>query len=73
MLIMRHNHGACMPFDNNKSDNTMTDFKSPLEMLYHWETNHPNDVYLRQPINGKVHNFTWAENWYRNMSRHHDG
>jgi long-subunit acyl-CoA synthetase (AMP-forming) len=50
-----------MPFDNNKSDHTMKDFKSPLEMLYHWETNHPNDVYLRQPINGKVRNFTWAE------------
>ena len=39
----------------------MTEFKSPLDMLYHWETNHPNDVYLRQPINGKIHSFTWAE------------
>ncbi|MBT4884383.1 MAG: AMP-binding protein, partial [Glaciecola sp.] len=39
----------------------MTEFKSPLAMLYYWESQHANDVYLRQPINGVIKNFTWAE------------
>jgi len=39
----------------------MTEFKSPLAMLYHWETHHANDLYLRQPIDGVMHDFTWAE------------
>jgi len=50
-----------MPINNNKSETTMTEFKSPLAMLYYWESQHANDVYLRQPINGVIKNFPWAE------------
>ncbi len=35
--------------------------KSPLEMLYHWESETPNKVYLRQPINGVYKEWTWKE------------
>ena len=35
--------------------------KSPIEMLYHWEINHPESVYLRQPIDGKWREYTWAQ------------
>ncbi len=35
--------------------------KTPLEMLYHWEKTTPDAVYLRQPIDGVFHEFTWAQ------------
>jgi long-subunit acyl-CoA synthetase (AMP-forming) len=35
--------------------------KSPLEMLYHWEETTPDSIYLKQPINGLVKDFTWQE------------
>ena len=35
--------------------------KTPLEMLYHWEKNTPDAVYLRQPVNGIFHELTWAQ------------
>jgi long-chain acyl-CoA synthetase len=35
--------------------------KTPLEMLYHWESTKPGKVYLRQPINDQWHEHTWAE------------
>lgn len=35
--------------------------KAPIEMLYHWEKESPNRVYLRQPINGQWHEFTWSQ------------
>lgn len=35
--------------------------RSPLEMLYHWEKTRPDAVYLRQPIDGVMHTWTWAE------------
>lgn len=35
--------------------------KMPLEMLYHWESSHPDAVYLRQPINGKFQEYTWSD------------
>jgi long-chain acyl-CoA synthetase len=35
--------------------------RSPLEMLYHWESTRPNEVYLRQPIDGQMHTWTWKE------------
>lgn len=35
--------------------------KLPLEMLYHWTKENPEAVYLRQPINGQYHDFTWKE------------
>ncbi len=29
-------------------------FDSPLSAFLHWEQNHPDDVYLRQPLNGSI-------------------
>ncbi|WP_339725926.1 AMP-binding protein [uncultured Paraglaciecola sp.] len=34
---------------------------TPLEMLYHWEETHPDTVYLKQPVDGVVKDFTWRE------------
>jgi len=36
-------------------------FKTPLEMLYHWEDTRAQSVYLRQPIDGVIKEFTWHE------------
>ena len=36
-------------------------YLSPLEMLYKWEQEKPNEIYLSQPINGVWHNWTWKE------------
>ena len=36
-------------------------YLSPLEMLYKWEQEKPNAVYLTQPIDGIWHNWTWSE------------
>ena len=33
----------------------------PLDMMYRWETESPDLVYMRQPINGKWHEWTWKE------------
>lgn len=33
----------------------------PLDMLYRWEKESPDLVYMRQPINGKWHEWTWKE------------
>ncbi|MEP0175796.1 MAG: AMP-binding protein [Paraglaciecola sp.] len=35
--------------------------KTPLEMLYHWESTEPSTVYLKQPVLGEVKEFTWKE------------
>ncbi len=35
--------------------------KTPLEMMYHWEDTTPQKVYLKQPINGAVISYTWAQ------------
>lgn len=35
--------------------------KSPLEMFYQWEETHPGDIYLKQPVNGLVRDFTWLD------------
>jgi len=42
------------------SINTMP-IKTPLEMLYHWQDTTPNTVFLRQPVDGVVKEFTWHE------------
>tara|TARA_Y100000991_G_scaffold95204_1_gene71772 strand:+ start:455 stop:2095 length:1641 start_codon:yes stop_codon:yes gene_type:complete len=39
----------------------MQNYKSPLEMFYHWEKETPNKLYMRQPINGEWHHWTWSE------------
>ena len=36
-------------------------YLSPLEMLYKWEQEKPNEIYLSQPIEGVWHNWTWKE------------
>ncbi len=36
-------------------------FLSPLEMMYKWESESPNKVYLRQPINDEWHEWTWKQ------------
>ena len=36
-------------------------FKTPLEMFYHWQDTSPDTVFLRQPIDGVVKEFTWRE------------
>lgn len=33
----------------------------PLDMMYRWEKESPGLVYMRQPINGKWHEWTWKE------------
>jgi len=35
--------------------------RSPLDMLYHWESTRPDAIYLRQPIDGQFHTWTWRE------------
>lgn len=35
--------------------------KSPIEMLYHWEKETPNSIYLRQPIDGTWYEYTWSQ------------
>lgn len=34
---------------------------TPLDMLYKWEKEKPNEVYFNQPINGKYLEFTWKQ------------
>ncbi len=36
-------------------------YKSPLEMFYHWESTKPNEMYLRQPIDGQWKEWTYKE------------
>jgi long-chain acyl-CoA synthetase len=35
--------------------------KTPLDMFYERELKHPNRVFLRQPMNGKWHEYTWGD------------
>ena len=35
--------------------------KSPLEMLYQWESKMPNTIFMRQPIDDVYHEYTWAQ------------
>jgi long-chain acyl-CoA synthetase len=37
------------------------EYKSPLFMLYYWEKEAPNKVYLQQPIDGVWHTWTWRQ------------
>ena len=36
-------------------------YLSPLEMLYKWEKDKSDDIYLSQPINGKWYSWTWND------------
>lgn len=42
-------------------DPYQTTYTTPLEMLYQWNEEVPNRIFLRQPINGEYKNFTWAQ------------
>lgn len=35
--------------------------KTPLDMLWHWEKTRPNRVYLRQPVDGIWHDYSFAQ------------
>jgi long-subunit acyl-CoA synthetase (AMP-forming) len=61
-----------MPLDNlnaeaahisaNNNVQTQQAINSPLSMLYKWETEHPSQLYLTQPLAGeKTRTYTWAE------------
>ncbi|MBL7785416.1 MAG: AMP-binding protein [Chitinophagales bacterium] len=39
----------------------MTTYLSPIQMFYKWEKERPNDVFMRQPVNGKWLSYTWKE------------
>ncbi|HSF44787.1 MAG TPA: AMP-binding protein [Chitinophagaceae bacterium] len=45
----------------DNTPNSLPKYRSPLEMLYHWESNTPDAIYLRQPINDVWHTWTWKE------------
>ncbi|WP_100643372.1 AMP-binding protein [Alteromonas facilis] len=34
---------------------------SPLAMLYKWEKERPEAIYLKQPVNGVVNEYTWSD------------
>lgn len=36
-------------------------YPSPLEKLYQWESDSPEKIFLRQPINGRWHEWSWKE------------
>jgi long-chain acyl-CoA synthetase len=38
----------------------MKNFNSPLEAFQYWEKKTPNAVFLKQPLNGKIINYTFA-------------
>lgn len=38
-----------------------TNLKTPLEMLYHWEKNKPDAIYLSQPLKSGYKHWTWKE------------
>ena len=37
------------------------EYQSPLAMLYHWERETPDKVYLKQPVEGILHTWTWKQ------------
>src|SRR5690554_6383199 len=50
-----------------------TNAKQPLDMLYQWENNHKNRLYMTQPMDdGTVDEFTWgrAADEARRMAAH---
>ena len=39
----------------------MNTYPSPLEMLYKWEKETPDKIYMRQPIKDLWHDWPWKE------------
>lgn len=48
-----------MPLDN--TNDTATEIHSPLTMLYKWEQERGDAVYLTQPVNGENQTYTWRQ------------
>ncbi|REL26354.1 AMP-dependent synthetase [Thalassotalea euphylliae] len=46
---------------NNTNTTEQDTVTSPISMLYRWESEHPDTLYMTQPINGKYIEFTWKE------------
>ena len=42
-------------------DPYLATYTTPLEMLYQWNEQVPNRIFLRQPINGKYKTYTWSQ------------
>jgi len=55
-----NNNGISMPLDNTNL-NVQDVITSPLAMLYQWESQRPDDIYMQQPINGEYKTFTWKQ------------
>lgn len=49
-----------MPRDMT-TDATTLDVTSPLSMLYRWEKERGDDVYLTQPVKGEYQTYTWSQ------------
>ena len=45
-------------FITNKS---IMRYLSPLEMAYKWEDEKPDNIFLSQPVNGKLEEWTWSQ------------
>ena len=54
--IATQNHNA-----NNEPTVALSDLETPLEMLYQWEQDAPDQHYMTQPVNGKELTFTWGQ------------
>lgn len=39
----------------------LTQFSTPVDALLYWEKKRADEVFLRQPIGGKFHEFTWSQ------------
>ena len=39
----------------------MSSYALPIDMLYKWEQETPQNIYLRQPIDGEWHQWSWHE------------
>mgnify|MGYP003676715823 FL=1 len=39
----------------------MNKFKSPLEAFLYWEKETPDNIFLNQPVNGKIKTYTFAQ------------
>jgi long-chain acyl-CoA synthetase len=37
------------------------EYRSPLSILYHWEKEVPGKIYMKQPIDGVWHEWTWQQ------------
>lgn len=50
-----------MPLDNTTAQAVQNMIKSPLEMLYQWESESPDKQYMTQPVDGQFKIFTWGD------------